>query len=148
MVTRLRINTRKAAVHLGETLMHRYEAAHTRRLYTRIHACHTTLPKAPPNRGIIEHVSNSEPFLDSKTSYYRFRPVRTAGLSAPAPPPTGSTDCVLFPCAHRRRRDKSTCGIPTKRCVRAMRDVRVCVRVRWCVRLAFYSAYICVAIAR
>jgi len=46
MVSKMRIKTRKAAVQLGETLLH---------------------------RGIIEHVSHSEPFLDSKTSYYRFR---------------------------------------------------------------------------
>ncbi len=32
-------------------------------------------------RGIIEHVTWSEPFLDSKQSLYRFRPVRTTSLS-------------------------------------------------------------------
>jgi serine/threonine protein kinase/polyhydroxyalkanoate synthesis regulator phasin len=46
MVARLKINTRDAAVHLGEALM---------------------------NRGIIEHVTHSEPFLDSRLSLYRFR---------------------------------------------------------------------------
>jgi len=33
------------------------------------------------HRGIIEHVSNSEPFLDSKTSYYRFRPEKTRQIN-------------------------------------------------------------------
>ncbi|KAL6050288.1 Phosphatidylinositol 3,4,5-trisphosphate-dependent Rac exchanger 2 protein [Balamuthia mandrillaris] len=50
MMSRLKITTRLAAVHLGETLM---------------------------NRGIIEHVTQSEPFMDSKTSLYRFRKNQT-----------------------------------------------------------------------
>ncbi len=62
-------------------------------------------PKAPPYRGIIEHVSNSEPFLDSKTSYYRFRPEKTRQIN------------VWYPDEKVR-----ACGV----C-----DVRV--RVRWCV---------------